>query len=229
VVNVIRGLLVVCIVLIVGVLPIVWYRAIYAHSKRLRVVVPDRFYRGGEMTAEGFADTFARLGIRTVINVQDDFPDPDLAKSFFDRSTVPESKWCASHGVRYVALAPDLVARRRVGIEHPAVIDQFLSLMDDERNYPVLIHCKAGLHRTGVLCAVYRMEYQGWSPAEALAEMKAHGFGDWVCTSANDYVEQYVLAYRRRPARSPREESEPVGLTATAPPPGLRTVHAQAH
>jgi hypothetical protein len=44
------------------------------------------------------------------------------------------------------------------------------------------------------------MEYQNWSHEEAYAELKAHGFGDWVCTSANDYVEQYVLAYRRRPS-----------------------------
>jgi tyrosine-protein phosphatase SIW14 len=198
--KVIRGLLIVCVMLLVGVMPVVGYRAVYAHGKRLRVVVPDRFYRSGEMTADGFADAFDNLGIRTVINVQDDYPDPELRQNFFNRSTVRESEWCARHGVRYVALAPDLIARRRVGPEHPAVIDQFLSLMDDERNYPVLIHCKAGLHRTGILCAVYRMEYQGWTHEEAYEELKAHGFGDWVCTSANDYVEQYVLSYRRRPA-----------------------------
>jgi tyrosine-protein phosphatase SIW14 len=201
VVNVIRGLSVGGIVLLVGVMPVVWYRAVYAHGKRLRLVDPDRgFYRSGEMTAEGFVDAFDRLGIRTVINVQDDFPDPDLNLTFFNRNTVRESELCARHGVRYVALAPDLIPRRTVGPHHPEVIDQFLSILDDERNFPVLIHCKAGLHRTGVLCAVYRMEYQGWSSDAAYAELKAHGFGDWVCTSANDYVEQYVLAYRRRPA-----------------------------
>ena len=82
-------------------------------------------------------------------------------------------------------------------LERPAAIDEFLDLMDDPDAYPVLIHCKAGLHRTGCLTAVYRMEYQGWSPGEAYDELKAHGFGDWVCTSANDYVNEYVLQYRR--------------------------------
>jgi protein tyrosine/serine phosphatase len=60
------------------------------------------------------------------------------------------------------------------------------------------LHCKAGLHRTGVLTAVYRMEYEGWSPQQALAELKANGFGDSKATSANDYIVQYILAYRPR-------------------------------
>jgi protein-tyrosine phosphatase len=87
---------------------------------------------------------------------------------------------------------------------HPEAIDEWLAVLDDERNYPVLIHCRAGLHRTGVLVAVYRMEYEGWSPAEAFRELKAHGFGPWVCTSANDYVKQYVLTYRPRGDRVTR-------------------------
>jgi protein tyrosine/serine phosphatase len=189
------------IVFLVVVVPIAGYRAVYAHGKRLRVVVPGRIYRSGAMTADGFAEAFRRLGIRTVVNVQDDFPDPDLYQSYLDRHTIREKEWCASHGVRYISLAPDLTLRRAVGSRHPAVIDEFEQILDDERNYPVLIHCRAGLHRTGVLCAVYRMDYQGWSTAAAYTELKAHGFGDWVCTSANDYVEQYVLAYRSRPAR----------------------------
>jgi tyrosine-protein phosphatase SIW14 len=200
--NVIRGMLVVCVVLLVGVMPAIWYRAVYAHSKRLRVVVPGRVYRSGQMTAEGFADAFARLGIRTVINVQDDFPDPDLDQNFINRSTVRESDWCAGHGVRYVALAPDLISRRLVGANQPKVIDKFLSIMDDEHNYPVLIHCKAGLHRTGVMVAVYRMEYQGWSPLAAIKELKDNGFGEWAGGADNDYIEQYITRFQpgqRRP------------------------------
>jgi protein-tyrosine phosphatase len=60
----------------------------------------------------------------------------------------------------------------------------------------VLVHCRAGLHRTGCLVAVYRMEYEGWSARRAIDEMKANGFGEWGCTSSNDYVRQYVLNYR---------------------------------
>ena len=58
----------------------------------------------------------------------------------------------------------------------PAV-DEYLKMLDDESNYPILLHCKAGLHRTGRLTAIYRMEYQGWSQGEALRELRANGYG----------------------------------------------------
>jgi tyrosine-protein phosphatase SIW14 len=183
--------------LIVVVWPIVEYRNVYAFNKRLREVTPGRVYRCGEMNAEGFAETVARLKIHTVLNLQDDYPDPDVCQSFWDWSTVKESALCQRLGVQYVLIKPDLIQRRLTPQERPAAVDEFLQLMDDENAYPVLIHCKAGLHRTGVMTAVYRMEYEGWSPAEAYRELKAHGFGDWVCTSANDYVNEYVLQYRR--------------------------------
>ena len=77
-------------------------------------------------------------------------------------------------------------------------IDAFLALMDDPDNYPVLVHCRAGLHRTGVLIAMYRMEYDGWSSFEALEELRGHGFGRMNSYAPNEYIWQYVIAYQPR-------------------------------
>ena len=189
-----RAILGVCIVLIVGVVPIVFYRMVYAHEKRLREIIPGRIYRSGQLTAEGFADARERFGICTIINLQDDNLDPDLYENFWSGRRIKESEFCERLGLRFVVIKPDLVSKKTPE-KHPEAIDQLLEILDDENNYPVLIHCKAGLHRTGILSAVVRMEYQGWTPAEAYRELKAHGFGDWVCTEANEYVSQYVLNY----------------------------------
>jgi protein tyrosine phosphatase (PTP) superfamily phosphohydrolase (DUF442 family) len=212
----VRWALVAVLVGIVGVAPVVYFRCLYAHSKRLRVVVPGRVYRSGQMTAEGLADAVARLGIRTVINVQDEFPDPDLDVNFWSTRTVKERAWCEQLGVRYVHLKPELISRRLVPRFRPPVIEEFLAIMDDPASYPVLVHCHAGLHRTGVLIAVYRMEYQGWTPARAWADMRANGFGPWVGTAANDYVTQFVLSYRRGQRRT--GGPEPDGSTAADGP-----------
>jgi protein-tyrosine phosphatase len=188
--------LVALVIGIVGVAPALFYRSVYGHDKRLREIAPGLVYRSGQLTASGFAEVVPRLGIKTVINLQDDFPDPDLETGFFDRRTIKESELCRQLGVRYLFIGPDLVWRKRVGVERPEAIDQFLAVMDDPDVYPVLLHCKAGLHRTGCMTAIYRMEYEGWTPRQAIREMKLHGFGEGACTSDNDYVMQYVLAYK---------------------------------
>lgn len=179
--------------------PYVRYRSQYEHHKRLREVEPGRLYRAGQLTADGLRDAIRRLGIRTVLNVQDEYPDPTMRVSFLDRRAVSEQSLLAELGVRYVHLAPDLRPERNDDAAIPLVVREFLKLMDDPTAYPILLHCRAGLHRTGVLTAVYRMEYGGWSAAAAAAELKGHGFGNKSCTAANDYVRQYVLNYRPRP------------------------------
>ena len=193
-----RWLMGVALAAVLVAVPFVHFRAEYAHHKRLRVVTPDLLYRSGQMTAEGFRDAVTRYGFRTIINCQNEFPDPDLALSFWDRRTIRESEVCSELGVRYVHLDPDLCSDRAASTARPQVIDQFLAILDDSGARPVLLHCKAGLHRTGILAAVYRMEYEGWGPYRALAELKAHGFGDAAATAANDYIQQYILNYRPR-------------------------------
>ena len=203
------------IAFLVAVVPVVFFRWEYTYEKRLRIVVPGRLYRSGQMTEAGFRQAVHDLGLRTVINVQDDYPDPDIARGFWDRRTTPESELCRRLGVKYVFIPPDLVRRGLVPEERPEAIDQFLSILDNPASYPVLIHCRAGLHRTGCMVAVYRMEYEGWSPRAAINEMKENGFGDWACSSANDYITQYVLKFRRG-IRCPH----PQGLAETALPAG---------
>jgi len=181
----------------VTAVPVLCFRWTYTHEKRLRQVTPGKFYRSGEMTAPGFRQAIADLGLRTIINLQDEYPDPELPEGYFCGGTIQESELCRQMGVRYIYIPPDLVARRLTPIMRPVAIDRFLKVLDDPANYPLLIHCRAGLHRTGVMTAVYRMEYCGWTARQAIDEMKENGFADWPCTAANDYLTQYILSYRR--------------------------------
>ncbi len=201
----------VAIAALLTVVPYVRYRVVYTHGKRLREVTPGRFYRSGQMTADGFTEAVRRYGIRTIVNLQDEYPDPDVALSYFGGGTVKETELCRRLGVRYVYLPPDLIGRRRVPDHRPEAIDRFLDLLDRESSYPVLIHCRAGLHRTGVMTAVYRMEYEGWTPGRAHHELKANGFGEFVSSSANDYIAQYILTYRRGLRRQFVSEQSAVG------------------
>ena len=65
-----------------------------------------------------------------------------------------------------------------------------LSVMTDPASHPVFVHCSRGVDRTGVVAAIYRMEVDGWSEAEAEAEMEAFGFHE-VWSQLKKFVRQY--------------------------------------
>lgn len=192
------------IFLMIAIVPFLHYRATYAHGKRLRVVTPGKFYRCGQLTADGFREAIQVYGIKVVLNLQDENPDPLVPDNYYRTAHVtPESEVCRQAGARYVMLTFDLPARHLAHLEehHPKVIDAFLKLCDDPANLPILLHCKAGLHRTGLLTAIYRIEYEGWTKAEALRELRANGFGDSAATSANDYIYAFLEVYQPRRLR----------------------------
>jgi tyrosine-protein phosphatase SIW14 len=191
-----RGLLIAGILLIIVAAPAMHFRKVYAGSKRLREVESGKAYRSGQLTADGFAEAVNRFHIRTIINLQDDHPDPDVDNHFIGNGKIKESDLCRQLGVRYVTIAPDLISKSRSTDQRPKAIDQFLDVLDNPSSYPVLWHCRAGLNRTGVMTAIYRMEYNGWDHGAAIEELKANGFGEWSSTSANEYISQYVLAFK---------------------------------
>ncbi|WP_339512932.1 phosphatase domain-containing protein [Pseudomonas sp. RL_15y_Pfl2_60] len=67
----------------------------------------------------------------------------------------------------------------------------------------VLMHCKHGRDRTGLMAAMYRMVIQGWSKPEALSEMRSGGYGNpQEMEDALDYLEQVDLAAIRAAYRA---------------------------
>ncbi len=198
--------------------PLLLYRSRYVESKRLREVTPGVLYRAGQMTAAGLRAAIERYGIRTVVNLQHESPDPLLSEHWLGRGRIKESELCAAYGVRYVVLAPDILPPDWPAEVVPPVVDEFLAVMDDPANHPVLLHCRAGLHRTGRLSAIYRMEYEGWSVGEALRELRAHGYGYLAASEQDEFVVRFLKNYRRRAERQP-----PVAPYPRAAPPEAAT------
>lgn len=191
----------VAVLAVVVAVPIAHHRTGYVQHKRMRVVTEGRVYRSGQMTADGFRDAIKRYGIKTVVNLQDDEADseaderdPALPRTPFDKTKSLESEVVTGAGARYVQFDGNALNADGTNAR-PKLQDDFLRVMDDERNYPVLYHCKAGLHRTGWITAVYRMEYEGRSKAEVLDELRANGFGDFKATDANVYIKRYIFDF----------------------------------
>jgi tyrosine-protein phosphatase SIW14 len=156
--------------------------------RHYRVVDEGRLYRSGQLTPQVLDRVIHDQGIRTVVCLR------ALSRAGDTTPENAEEHWCAGRGVRYVRLDPAPWGTPA----SQANLEAFLRVTDDPAAGPVLVHCFAGLHRTGVYCAVYRMERQGWSNAEAVAEMYAVGYFQEDPT-ALDFLRTYVPDHRRPP------------------------------
>ena len=144
--------------------------------------VAPGIFRGAQPTAEGYA-TLKAMGVRTVINL---------------RTRHGERKAVEAAGMRYVETPMSFWKN-----VDPAVVRMALSAMTDPANQPVFIHCSRGVDRAGVVVAVYRMEVDGWSEAEAEAEMEAFGFHE-IWSQLKEFVRRYPEGRRKV-----REEIQP--------------------
>lgn len=200
--NVVRWVMATLAALLAIGPPLAFYRYQYVHAKRFHEVTPGRYYRSGQMTAAGFRDIVGRYKIKLFINLQHEEPDPWLADHWLGRGKIRESELCRELGVKYVLLTPDVMP---ADVDPSAIlpsVDEFLKLLDDESNYPVLVHCKAGLHRTGRLTAIYRMEFLGWTQGEAMRELRANGYGYAIASESDQMIVQFIENYVPRKDRA---------------------------
>jgi len=125
--------------------------------------------RGAQPKPDGYA-TLKAMGIRTVINL---------------RTRHGEREAVEAAGMRYVEIPMSCIKK-----VDTAAVRKALSVMTDPASQPVFVHCSRGADRTAVVAAVYRMEVDGWSEAEAEAEREAFGFHE-VWFQLKKFVRQY--------------------------------------
>ncbi len=87
---------------------------------------------------------------------------------------LPESdaNWLKSTDIKQVQLS-----YRTNHVDDSDVLAALRAIQEAQANGPVLMHCKHGSDRTGLMAAMYRVVVQGWSKEDALNEMTLGGFG----------------------------------------------------
>ena len=162
--------------------------------RHFAAVTPGVLYRSAQLPVEGLKRVVHDHGIRTVICIRDE-----------SATVEAERAWCQRNEVEFTRMP----ARNWDGVPGASRIDPclraFLDVVRDPERQPVLVHCFAGVHRTGGYVAVYRMEVEGWSNRDAVEEMRAMGY-DRIDTDLDirQYIDTYrpgVLAARTRTAR----------------------------
>ena len=140
----------------------------YSYLRNFHVVDEGKLYRSSQLTPAALGRVIHDHEINTVVSFR-------LATA--NKSDVWEQEFCYKNGVRHLRVKYEAwSADEDKPVPAQKAIDEFLTIIKNPANHPVLVHCLRGVHRTGAFCAVYRMECQRWSNEDAMAEMKALGY-----------------------------------------------------
>ncbi len=141
---------------------IAWHVATLT-PKRFVEVVPGRLYRSGAVTPAQLERLAAERGIGRVISLL----DPTAPQSIAEREAAAR-----------LGLVWENVPLRGDGSSLPADRERILALLTEPNAPPTLVHCAAGVNRTGLAIGLYRIHCQGWSYEAVLEEMRRIGFED---------------------------------------------------
>ena len=73
----------------------------------------------------------------------------------------------------------------------------FLQFVQDQANWPVLVHCAEGKGRTGTLVALARYAIDGWSMDQALAEANRYTDGLALSEAQRAWLAQWARVHTR--------------------------------
>lgn len=134
--------------------------------------VTPALYRGGRPDEPGVA-TLQKMGIKTIIDLEND-----------DQAVAQEQVWALQDGLNFIHEPMN-------GVEAPkdGEVDDILSKINDPALQPVFVHCMQGHDRTGLIVALHRVLFEGWTPKDAHDEMMALGYNS-LLIAMNHYFEQ---------------------------------------
>jgi protein tyrosine/serine phosphatase len=138
----------------------------YDGLTHFHVVAPDVLMRSGQPHTRDLDEIRNRHGLSTIVCARGGTRHP-LRGRWFRR----ERAWCAAHGVHL-----EHMPFSDADVPPADIFERFLQIVADPARQPVLVHCEQGFHRTGILCAAYRVRLQGWPIEQARAELERLGF-----------------------------------------------------
>ena len=118
--------------------------------------VTPTFYRSAQID-KTMVTRLKELGVVTVVSLRESDSDAKILQdSGITTIHVPMHTW---------------------NIEDGDVIAALRAIRKAEGSGSVLLHCQHGSDRTGLITAMYRILYQGWSRSQAIDELRHGGYG----------------------------------------------------
>lgn len=132
--------------------------------------VDEGLYRGGQPSQAGL-EQLRHMGVKTIISLRQP-----------SRAMEGERRLVEQLRMQWVNIPMWFWWR-----PSDRQVHQFLELVTDPTSRPVFVHCRQGWNRVGVMVAIYRVAYQGWTPQRAYREARQRGLVWW------NVLTRYVL------------------------------------
>lgn len=161
--------------------PETWATPVCSEHLRNFYKIDDKVYRSAQPDKKGFRE-LASLGIRNVLSFRDYHSDDD-------------GRDLGLNLYRVKMEAGDITAEKVVAA---------LRIIRSSEG-PVLIHCWHGSDRTGLISAMYRIVFSGWSKDEAIDELTHGGYGYHpLYRNIPEFIRQADIEEIRRQVFAPR-------------------------
>ncbi|CAK7236018.1 tyrosine-protein phosphatase siw14 [Sporothrix eucalyptigena] len=133
-------------------------------------------YRSSYPKPENF-EYLQQLGLKTIVTLVD--------KNY----TEEYGEFINSNNIRHHMFAMKGTKKEEIPL---STMESILRLVLDRRNYPLLIHCNQGRHRTGCVVAIVR-KIAGWDRTTVTDEYRAYA-GHKVRDCDVDYIQAFALS-----------------------------------
>ena len=140
-------------------LAIALYFAVLFAFDNFHAVVPGEVYRSAQLKSDDWERVQQRHGIRSIINLRGD----NTGHAWYDHEVAEAKRLGIAHYNFRMSMKRELT---------DAQVDELLSLMRKAPK-PLLIKCRSGADRTGLVAALYRAAIQKESKARAEHELWA--------------------------------------------------------
>ena len=120
---------------------VVLYVVIVFSTGNFHEIIRGQLYRSGQPSAEQIAYWHRRYGIKTIINLRGAHPNKDWYRA--------ERAMAQEYGIALIDYK--ISAKRELA---PAQVEELLAILAKAKT-PVLIHCRDGADRSGLVSALY--------------------------------------------------------------------------
>ncbi|PZU89685.1 MAG: protein phosphatase [Chryseobacterium sp.] len=183
-----KGFIILISLIIILIGTFVYYQKKVRYN--LVTISENKVYNSGTVPPDKLPEFLNNHKIKTVIDLRDGEEQTELNPETKKEVGVEENAINKISGVNYFNLPTDQ-------IPEDSTVDKFLKIMDNPKNYPVLIHCHHGVGRSRLFSSIYRIEYENFSNEDARANARYL----WELSgnfSKNSSKGQYLINYKKR-------------------------------